>query len=322
METALLSQELDYNTLLNKLKDVLSGEIREIRDEIKRETQDFIVEYIESNEDKSSSKHDLENYDHRDLILHMQKEIEFLRGELSLKNQIIQNIAKFSQKPLLHDEQVFSHTENTNIFKKNEKNREDPIIDREKLSQKGDKNNKTPDNKNKNNNTNVIDRKNVFIVGDSLLNGINENGMKKLNHNVKVRNHPGATTEDIIDHIKPILRKKPDLLIVHSGTNDLTNEKVNTTECLENINRYIKKTSPNTTLVVSKLIKRKDKPGIEKNLNDLNESIERSCKLMNVEMIGNDNIMEGNLSTKKLHLNKSGNSKFAQNLIKFIREFK
>lgn len=247
METALLSQELDYNTLLNKLKDVLSGEIREIRDEIKRETQDFIVEYIESNEDKSSSKHDLENYDHRDLILHMQKEIEFLRGELSLKNQIIQNITKFSQKPLLRDEQVFSHTENTNIFKKNEKNREDPIIDREKLSQKGDKNNKTPDNKNKNNNTNVIDRKNVFIVGDSLLNGINENGMKKLNHNVKVRNHPGATTEDIIDHIKPILRKKPDLLIVHSGTNDLTNEKVNTTECLENINRYIKKTSPNTT---------------------------------------------------------------------------
>ena len=128
----------------------------------------------------------------------MQKEIEFLRGELSLKNQIIQNITKFFQKPLLRDEQVFSHTENTNIFKKNEKNREDPIIDREKLSQKGDKNN----------NTNVIDRKNVFIVGDSLLNGINENGMKKLNHNVKVRNHPGATTEDIIDHIKPILRKK------------------------------------------------------------------------------------------------------------------
>lgn len=69
------------------------------------------------------------------------------------------------------------------------------------------------------------------------MNGINENGMKKLNHNVKVRNHPRATTEDIIDHIKPILRKKPDLLIVHSGTNDLTNENVNTTECLENINR-------------------------------------------------------------------------------------
>ena len=318
METALLSQELNYNTLLNKLKDVLSGEIREIRDEIKRETQDFIVEYIESNEDKSSVNMTLKITIIG--ILHMQKEIEFLRGELSLKNQIIQNIAKFSQKPLLHDEQVFSHTENTNIFKKNEKNREDPIIDREKLSQKGDKNNKTPDNKN--NNTNVIDRKNVFIVGDSLLNGINENGMKKLNHNVKVRNHPGATTEDIIDHIKPILRKKTDLLIVHSGTNDLNNEKVNTTECLENINRYIKKTSPNTTLVVSKLIKRKDKPGIDKNLNDLNESIERSCKLMNVEMIGNDNIMEGNLSTKKLHLNKSGNSKFAQNLIKFIREFK
>lgn len=114
----MLSHEMNYDTMFNKLKDALSGEIREIRDEIKRETQDFIAEYIESNEDKSSSKHDLENYDHRDLILHMQKEIEFLRGELSLKNQIIQNMTKSCQKPLLRDEQVFSHTENTNVFKK------------------------------------------------------------------------------------------------------------------------------------------------------------------------------------------------------------
>lgn len=118
METALLSHEMNYDTMFNKLKDALSGEIREIRDEIKRETQDFIAEYIESNEDKSSSKHDLENYDHRDLILHMQKEIEFLRGELSFKNQIIQNMTKSCQKSLLRDEQVFSHTENTNVFKK------------------------------------------------------------------------------------------------------------------------------------------------------------------------------------------------------------
>ena len=86
-----------------------------------------------------------------------------MRGELSLKNQIIQNITKFSQKPLLRDEQVFSHT---------------------------------PDNKN--NNTNVIDRKNVFIVGDSLLNGSNENGMKKLNHNVKAVSYTHLTLPTIL----------------------------------------------------------------------------------------------------------------------------
>lgn len=38
METGLLSGEVNFDTLFNKLKDVLSGEIR---DKIKRETQDF-----------------------------------------------------------------------------------------------------------------------------------------------------------------------------------------------------------------------------------------------------------------------------------------
>ena len=34
--------------------------------------------------------------------------------------------------------------------------------------------------------------------------------------------HPGATTDDIIDYIKPTIRQKPDIVIVYSGTNDLT----------------------------------------------------------------------------------------------------
>ena len=33
--------------------------------------------------------------------------------------------------------------------------------------------------------------------------------------------HPGATTDDIIDHIKPTFRQKTDIVITHSGTHDL-----------------------------------------------------------------------------------------------------
>ena len=40
--------------------------------------------------------------------------------------------------------------------------------------------------------------------------------------NVEVITHPGSTTEDILDYIKPVVRKKPDTLIFHTGTNDLT----------------------------------------------------------------------------------------------------
>ena len=43
----------------------------------------------------------------------------------------------------------------------------------------------------------------------------------------QVKAHPGATTDDIIGYIKPATRQKPDIVIVRSGTNDLTKD-VNT----------------------------------------------------------------------------------------------
>ena len=38
-----------------------------------------------------------------------------------------------------------------------------------------------------------------------------------------MRPHPGATTIDICDYIKPELRQKPDVVIVDCGTNDIPN---------------------------------------------------------------------------------------------------
>ena len=70
------------NDTTDKLKDTLCNEIRDM---IKRDTHEFIIDFMESS-NKSFGRSDLENYDHRDLILHMQKEIEFLRQELTLKN--------------------------------------------------------------------------------------------------------------------------------------------------------------------------------------------------------------------------------------------
>ena len=68
-------------------------------------------------------------------------------------------------------------------------------------------------------------RKTIIVVGDSILNGISKNGLSKnaKKHNVKVRAHPGATSRDLIDHIKPVARRKPNLVVIHVGTNDITN---------------------------------------------------------------------------------------------------
>ena len=62
----------------------------------------------------------------------------------------------------------------------------------------------------------------TLIAGDSILNGIDERKLSK-RRNVKVRNFPGATTADMKDYLKPLLRKKRTNVILHVGTNDSVN---------------------------------------------------------------------------------------------------
>ena len=40
-------------------------------------------------------------------------------------------------------------------------------------------------------------------------------------HTAKVRPNPGASTHDLMDYLKPAMRKKPKALVVHTGTNDI-----------------------------------------------------------------------------------------------------
>ena len=54
---------------------------------------------------------------------------------------------------------------------------------------------------------------------------------------VKTRSHPGATTENLIDYVRPIARKNPKMMVTHHGANYITN-KVKT---LQKIRKVIRK---------------------------------------------------------------------------------
>ena len=75
---------------------------------------------------------------------------------------------------------------------------------------------------------NAANRKAV-IIGDPMLNGIDQYGLSNESFKVRVKNHPGVTT-DICDHLKTEIRKKPDIVIIHTRTSDLTSN----TKSLEN----------------------------------------------------------------------------------------
>ena len=52
-----------------------------------------------------------------------------------------------------------------------------------------------------------------------MLNGIKEKGLNKnADINIKIRKCPGASSTDILNHIKPSLRKEPDQIVIHAGT--------------------------------------------------------------------------------------------------------
>ena len=47
----------------------------------------------------------------------------------------------------------------------------------------------------------------VAIIGDSILSGIDQHGLSNESFKLRVKNHPGATTEDICNNLKPEIRK-------------------------------------------------------------------------------------------------------------------
>ena len=119
-------------------------------------------------------------------------------------------------------------------------------------------------------------RKNVFVVGDSMLNDISERRITT-QHSVKVRNFPGATTERINEEIDDILQSKPSLIIIHTGTNDLTTK----TNPLNNLRKILKKCnelSPKTKLAFSNVIVRKDKVNLESGHKDINSRMKSFCQ--------------------------------------------
>ena len=62
--------------------------------------------------------------------------------------------------------------------------------------------------------------------------------LSKRGNKVNVKFCPSTTTEDIIDHLRPAIRKKPDAIIIHTGINDLTND-VNAMKHVRSITKII-----------------------------------------------------------------------------------
>ena len=116
------------------------------------------------------------------------------------------------------------------------------------------------------------DQKKVFIVEDSMIKNITGTGISRENV-IKMRPHPGATTIDICDYIKPELRQKPDVVIVHFGTNDIPNN-INTVKKIKKLVKEIEENNQENIpqVVISSIIKRYD-PDYNEEIQSINDKL-------------------------------------------------
>ena len=63
---------------------------------------------------------------------------------------------------------------------------------------------------------------NSNISGDSIVIYLRSDELSSSDKSISIMKHPGCSSEDMVDYVKPVARKKPDALIIHVGTNDLT----------------------------------------------------------------------------------------------------
>ena len=160
-------------------------------------------------------------------------------------------------------------------------------------------------------------KKEIFIVGDSMIKNMTGTGISR-DHTVKIRPHLGARSIDMRDYVKPELRHQPNVIILHCGINDISNE-INTLKKLRKLLREIERycTHKKPQVVIFSLIKRYDQD-FNEDIKSINEKIQSLCTSKGLSFIDNSNIDKSCLNRSKLQLNRRGSSFLAKNFKKCV----
>ena len=136
---------------------------------------------------------------------------------------------------------------------------------------------------------------------------------------VKIRPNPGASTHDLIDYVKLAMRKKPNTMVIHTGTNDIQ-QKINTTKMVKKLVKVMKEidSEKETEIIFSGLIQRDDHD-FRDQIEEINGKLKRYCESKGYRFVENSNIDGCLLNRSKLHLNKKGTAFLSRNIANVFR---
>ena len=128
---------------------------------------------------------------------------------------------------------------------------------------------------------------------------------------VVTKSFSGATVECMEHYVKPTLKKKQDVMIIHCGTNNIRSTDVDT--LADNIINLAIKCADSTNVIISSLVQRND--SYNEKVKNVNTKLKQICHDMNIGFIDNSNIdPKAHLNRSKLHLNRRGARILEKNL--------
>ena len=147
-----------------------------------------------------------------------------------------------------------------------------------------------------------VEKRNCVIVGDSVLNEIDERQILKT-YPVRVRFFPGAGIKDMYYYLIPILEKKSEDLILHDGTTndaDFSNQQI--VNDLLAPKQFTKEKQQICNVILSMPTKHCDNQNESATVNLVNKQL----SLLNIDMIEYKNTSDKDLRRHVLHLTNHG----------------
>ena len=149
-----------------------------------------------------------------------------------------------------------------------------------------------------------------------MMNQIDENRLSK-KFNVKVRCFSECLVNDMYDYLAPLLKKEPDYVILHVGTNDsVTKSSDNILNELLDLKAHIERILPKATIILSQLIVRIDDVKANLTIRRLIDKLEK----LDIPLLNHDKINVEHLGSKCIHLNGRGTGRMAMNFISMFRQ--
>ena len=155
----------------------------------------------------------------------------------------------------------------------------------------------------------------IFIAGDSVVKDVR--GWLLSRHKyVKVYSFSGADTTDMNDFIKPLLKKQPDEVILHIGTNNLASTLSPEQIVDEILKLRLIITSYGIKCAISTIVKHDD--GFWQKACEVNQLL--FSEIPTEQLIDNSELESLHLNGSRLLLNTAGSAKLASNFRNHIRE--